>query len=89
VVEIARITWAVRAVSWLVPFASCLTLAQAGQILLARRGFTSTLILGVAPGRGRRMHAHAWLICADRVVLGAETEAIAAFRPIAELGPAS
>jgi hypothetical protein len=85
-VEIARIAWAVRVASWVVPFASCLTRAQTGQVLLARRGVASTLILGIGPAGGDRMAAHAWLVCSGRVVLGAETEAVAAFRPIAELG---
>lgn len=86
-VEIARIAWAVRVASWFVPFASCLTQAQAGQSLLARRGIASTVILGVGPMQGDLMPAHAWLVCSGRVVLGAETRAITAFKPIAELGP--
>lgn len=50
---------------------SCLCLARAltGKLVLARRGIDSTLHLGVAK-RGDTMEAHAWLSCADAIVLG-------------------
>ena len=86
-VETARIAWAVRMVSRVVPLASCLTQAQACQILLARRGIASTLCLGVRPGDGDRMVAHAWLVCERQVVIGGDSESVADFRVLAELGP--
>ena len=72
----------------LVPFASCLTQAVAGQVLLARRGIASDIQLGVRRGRKGRLKAHAWLICEGRIVLGGDPRAIRQFSPIARLGPA-
>ena len=86
-VQVGRIAWAVRTTSWVVPFASCLTQAQACQALLARDGIASTLCLGVKPGKSARMLAHAWLICDDRLVTGGEGADVAAFRLLTELGP--
>lgn len=86
-VEVGRVAWSVRLVSHLVPFASCLTKAQACQILLATRGIATTLCLGVRQGRSGTLEAHAWLICGDRLVLGGEEGQVASFRSLAELGP--
>ena len=86
-VEVARVAWSIGLVARIVPFASCLTRAQAGQILLARRGIASTLCLGVREGRSGALEAHAWLICDGRVVLGGEGGRVASLRQLAELGP--
>ena len=82
----ARVAWSVRVVSRLVPFASCLTQAQACQLLLARRGMASRLCLGVREGRSGGFEAHAWLICEDRLVLGGEGGRVGTFRLLTELG---
>ena len=86
-VEVARATWSVRLVSHLVPFASCLTQAQACQILLARRGIASRLCLGVRENHSGGLEAHAWVICEDRLVLGGEAGGVASFRLLTEMGP--
>jgi hypothetical protein len=86
-VQVGRVAWGVRVVSRFVPFASCLTRAQAGQILLARRGIASTLCLGVRTGRHSRVEAHAWLTVGKLLVLGDETADVSSFRLLTELGP--
>ena len=85
-VTVARVAWAVHLVSFLVPFASCLTQAQACQVLLARRGIASALCLGVREGRSDALQAHAWVICEGRLVLGGETGQLSSFRLLTELG---
>jgi len=70
-----------------IPFASCLTRALACQILLARRGLSSTLCLGVRPGRDGAMLAHAWLVSGNDAVAGAERGEARLFTLLAELAP--
>jgi hypothetical protein len=65
-----RVAWAVRAVSQFIPRASCLTQALAGQILLARRGYSTRLRIGVTKRSQEGLEAHAWLECEGQVVLG-------------------
>jgi hypothetical protein len=65
-----RIAWAVRAVGQFVPYASCLTQALAGQVLLARRRHPTRLHIGVARKSQEGLEAHAWLECEGRIVLG-------------------
>jgi hypothetical protein len=60
---------AVRRASRFVPGATCLTQAIAARTLLARRGHSSTLHLGVAKEDGE-LKAHAWLEAGGRVVIG-------------------
>jgi hypothetical protein len=86
-VEVGRVAWSVWFVAHFVPFASCLTKAQACQILLARRGIASTLCLGVREGNSGALEAHAWLICEDRLVLGGEEGRVPSYRRLADLGP--
>lgn len=70
--DLAEIAWSVRHAARLVPGATCLTQASAGQLLLARRGHGSTVRLSV-PGRTETPGAlapHAWLIAGRTIVLG-------------------
>ena len=74
--DLAEIAWSVRSASRLVPGATCLTQASAGQLLLARRGFATTIRLSVpaqaaAPGR---LAPHAWLMAGNTIVLGGTAE---------------
>jgi hypothetical protein len=80
-----RIGRAVDKVSRFIPFASCLTQAQACQVLLARRGIASTLCLGVRHGRGSSLVAHAWLVSSGEVVTGARGADPNSFRLLAQL----
>jgi hypothetical protein len=67
---VTRIGWAVRAASRRVPGASCLTQALAVQLLLARRGMSSELKLGVAIDDEEGFQAHAWVLVEGRALVG-------------------
>ncbi|RYE09993.1 MAG: lasso peptide biosynthesis B2 protein [Hyphomicrobiales bacterium] len=81
-----RVGKAVAFVSYFVPFASCLTQAQACQIILANRGIHAVLFLGVQGSGSRSLRSHAWLIVDGRLVTGAGPD-LANFRVIATFGP--
>jgi hypothetical protein len=66
---VTRIGWAVRAASRRVPGASCLTQALAVQLILARRGMSSELKLGVAIDE-EGFQAHAWVLVEGRALVG-------------------
>ncbi len=61
-----RITLAAR----FVPGASCLPQALAGRILLAWRGYSSEIHLGVKAEPSGQIAAHAWLTSGEEIVLG-------------------
>lgn len=69
-VPVDRLTRAVRTMFPYVPKASCLTQALTAQTLLARHGYASRLRIGVAPGQGIPLDAHAWVQIDERVVIG-------------------
>lgn len=71
-IDVARVGWAVRAASRVVPGASCLTQAFAAQLLLARSGVPSELQIGVARSPGERLRAHAWVMAGETIVVGGE-----------------
>lgn len=82
----ARIGWAVRRMADHTPWRSpCLAQAMAAQRMLRRRGFGSTLYLGLARGlpvEGQEeAEAHAWLRCGDAILTGEEE--MADFHPVA------
>ena len=60
--SIARIVWAIDAVSRRVPGATCLVYSLALQRLLSRHGHVSELHIGVAKQSGI-LAAHAWIVC--------------------------
>jgi len=54
-----------------VPWASlCLPNAMAARLMLARRGYASTLHLGVGLRERKLLHAHAWLESGGAIVTG-------------------
>jgi Transglutaminase-like superfamily len=65
-----RLIWAITAVSRRVPGATCLTQALAARALLTQCGYASGVKVGVAKDEQGRLEAHAWLVCANEVVLG-------------------
>ena len=68
----ALLVWAIRAASYYVPSASCLTQALAAQLLLERYGYPAHVRIGVAR-RGNihgTFHAHAWVESDGAVVIG-------------------
>jgi hypothetical protein len=80
-----RIGRAVAIAAGNVPWnAVCLPQAMAAKLMLARRGFASTLHLGVAKGSDGVLIAHAWLDAGGVTVVGGEAKA--GFSPIGRLG---
>jgi hypothetical protein len=68
----ARIGWAVDAAARLIPGRSCLSDALVADVMLCRRGYQSTLRLGVRKrhhGNGA-VEAHAWVECDGSIVAG-------------------
>lgn len=80
--DLAAVAWSVRNAARLVPGATCLTQASAGQMLLARRGYPSTVRLSVParPGPGGGLAPHAWLMADEMIVLGGTSADYAAHR---------
>lgn len=85
--DVYRVAWGVPAVARLVPYATCLTQALAGQYLLARAGHVGIIEIGVAREGKGGVAAHAWLTHRDRIVLGGDARKIAGYRPLTDLGP--
>lgn len=82
--DLAEVAWSVSAAARLVPGATCLTQASAGQLLLARRGFATTIRLSV-PARADRpgsLAPHAWLMAGDTIVLGGTPDDYDRHRPL-------
>ncbi|RVD16043.1 lasso peptide biosynthesis B2 protein [Mesorhizobium sp. M4B.F.Ca.ET.017.02.2.1] len=70
VADLRHIAWGVAAAARLVPHASCLTQALAGQYLLARKGKASNIRIGIEQNTGAELKAHAWLMSGNHIVLG-------------------
>ena len=77
IADLRRIAWGVAAASRLVPGASCLMQALAGQYLLARRGSASKISIGIEKGTGNELKAHAWLMSGNHIVLGGSIKGFA------------
>lgn len=84
-----RIAWAVRNTARLVPKATCLTQALAGQVVLSRRGQASRIKIGVIRSPEGALKAHAWLLSNDQIILGGNDRSVADFTPLAEFGSSS
>jgi hypothetical protein len=66
-----KISWAVETAARIVPTAkNCLVRAIAGRDMLARRGLSSQIRLGVAKNSPEILSAHAWLECGGMIVTG-------------------
>lgn len=84
-VEQREVAWSVAAASRVVPGATCLSQAMAGQILLARRGRVSVVRITVpAEAPDGTLRPHAWLVAASTILLGGTPQDYAAHRPITE-----
>ncbi|WP_292314086.1 lasso peptide biosynthesis B2 protein [Mesorhizobium sp.] len=70
IADLRRVAWGVAAAARLVPGASCLTQALAGQYLLARQGKASRISIGIERETGSELKAHAWLMSGNHIVLG-------------------
>ena len=84
-----RCAWALTRGSRVVPHATCLTQALAGQWLLHRLGYASQVVIGVRPLDGDSLAAHAWLNASGRTVVGGDAEDLSRFRKLTELGASS
>ena len=77
-----RVAWAVRTTSRYIPKASCLTQAMAAQVMLARRGISNELRIGVAKTEEGKLEAHAWVESDGNVVIGGLPD-LARYTPLA------
>ena len=69
--EINKIAWAVGTISTRTPWQSkCLVKALTAQIMLKQRKISSTLYLGVAKDKEKKLKAHAWLRCGMDIITG-------------------
>ena len=69
-----RLAWAVRATARRIPGATCLTRALAARWLLAENGVPSEIRYGWRKDKAGRLHAHAWLECSGRVLIGGDED---------------
>ena len=68
-----RVGYAVRAAAGAVPWrADCFPQTIAARMLLKRKGYSSTIHLGVEKAGGGNIAGHAWITCEGRVVTGGE-----------------
>jgi hypothetical protein len=83
--EAARIGWAVETAGRIVPTGkNCLVRAIAGREMLARRGISSEIRLGVAKNSPDILSGHAWLECGHRIVTGEGEHRNYAAMPVGE-----
>lgn len=90
--DAAKIGWAVEMAARIVPTAkNCLVRAIAGRDMLARRGVSSKIRLGIAKNSPDALSGHAWLECGNRIVTGEGEHRSFAAMPVgdhcAENGP--
>lgn len=64
------LAWAVRVTSAFVPGSRCLCQAIAAQMLLAYKGFSSELRIGVQKTDSSMLSAHAWLVRQGLILVG-------------------
>lgn len=76
--------WAIRHSARLVPGATCLTKALAGQYFCVRAGHPAIVRIGVQRREGR-VAAHAWLVDDHDVLIGGQEEDLAGFTPLVDL----
>jgi hypothetical protein len=87
--DLARVAWAVRRAAKWAPGATCLTQALAAQIMLARKGYRTSIRIGVAPAVAGRFEAHAWLMSGERVVIGEAGQDLSRFTVMTDLPPSA
>jgi hypothetical protein len=83
--EERRVAWGVHHAARLVPAATCLTQALAGQFLLGRMGYRTRIRVGVVKAEDGRLLAHAWLLSCGRVVLGGSDANVERYTPLVDL----
>jgi hypothetical protein len=82
---LTELRWALKGIGIRFKWAQqCLVQAMAAQWMLQRRGFTSTLYLGVRKDDYDALSAHAWLRTGPDILVGAENQP--EFRVVALFG---
>ncbi len=81
--DLRVVAWAVAATARLVPGASCLTQAMAGQAMLARRGIASEVRISLPRDAAAGLAPHAWLQCGSTILLGGTQAEARAHRTLA------
>ena len=68
----SRIGWAVAAAARLMPGRTCLSEALAADLMLCRRGYESSVLVGVKnrTGGAHPLEAHAWVVSGGLIVAG-------------------
>lgn len=79
------LAWSVKQAARLVPFASCLTQALSLQHMLARRGLTGVIRVGVKIDESAKMDAHAWVILDETVLLGGQNRDLSEYKVLTDL----
>ncbi len=69
-VAVETLCWAISAAARRIPGCRCLAQALAGARLLRAHGVAADVVIGVAAPAGGALDAHAWVISADRVLIG-------------------
>lgn len=70
-VTIGNISWAVNVARKRTPWESkCLVQALTAQLMLKKRKISSTVYLGVAKNKEKKLKAHAWLRCGSEIITG-------------------
>ena len=70
-VDMAEVAWAIELTGRYTPGSTCLVRALAMQRMLARRGKSAEVRVGVAR-EGPGLEAHAWLVCDGKIVVGGD-----------------
>lgn len=68
--KVCDLSWSLKAVSYYMPWSTCLTDALAGYILLSQYGYASLIKIGVEKSAEGEFEAHAWLEYKDRIIIG-------------------
>lgn len=77
-----RIGWSINQAARVVPGATCLVAAMAARKLLALKGYSSAIRVGVRASEGASFEAHAWLVSGDRIVVGGSEAEVAGYAAI-------
>jgi hypothetical protein len=79
-----QVLWAVTVASGRAPrWTTCLSQALTVQAMLARRGLSSRLHVGVVRGDHGELEGHAWVEREGRIVIGGSAAEVARFSPLA------
>ena len=80
-----RIAWAISVARRVIPAASCLPQALAGEALLTRNGHEVELRIGVVKTETGTLVAHAWVESGGQVVVGKLYEGLSRYTPLPPL----